>query len=796
MMAPFPKKAGLSLPDIPALRDVWAKSPVGGAREGESLIAYTAAVLERLAQLYQLRPMLATELEEPDLWHCLYWGTFLHDWGKAAIGFQEQLRPGGSRWGMRHEVLSLAFVDYVAPVGDPSRRWIAAVIVSHHRDADFLEREYAECDPEDDALWYMIREVREPSLTGLWEWLVRSGEAWFEELGLSKAGVRLPDLPPNPETTSVFQNRAFRSTHQLLGEFLNLVDDLRKDCSDGSARRAAILLRGLNITADHAGSAHTRPFPALPALTSEELLSTWSIQWGQRVTWETLHEHQRQCARSSSSIMLSAPTGSGKTESALLWAASHHRLHPPRLFYVLPYQASMNAMQARLSALYGEDQVGLQHGKARHALYRRFLEQEYRPEDAGRAARDAANLARLHHPPVRVLSPYQLLKAAYRLKGYEAVLADAYGGLFIGDEIHAYETKRLALIVGLFWHLASHYRARFCLMSATFPRLLREQLEEALPGVTMVSATPETFAAFRRHRVRIQPGVLAEHLDDIRRAAASGLATLVCCNTVRAAQEVYRALRDKPPGEGWRVELLHGRFNARDRLRKERELMERMGTRVARGDRRVLMVATQVVEVSLDIDFDLLFSEPAPLEALLQRFGRVNRGRRAPLRDVCIFDTPTPGQSIYDERLVARAVELLQREFGEEGAPLDEGLVSAWLDEIYSGEIGDAWREEYARELAEFEIAIMGTLYPFQADKALEDSFYKAFDGIEVLPASLADAYRERADMEPLAADELLVPVRYGQFARLNRDGKVRPNPDGPPIVDLPYTEEEGLLQG
>ena len=155
-MATFPKKAGLSLPDIPALRDVWAKSPVGGAREGESLIAHTAAVLERLAQLYQLRPMLATELEEPDLWHCLYWGTFLHDWGKAARGFQWQLRPGGSRWGMRHEVLSLAFVDYVAPVGDPSRRWIAAVIVSHHRDADFLEREYAECDPEDDALWYMI----------------------------------------------------------------------------------------------------------------------------------------------------------------------------------------------------------------------------------------------------------------------------------------------------------------------------------------------------------------------------------------------------------------------------------------------------------------------------------------------------------------------------------------------------------------------------------------------------------------------------------------------------------------
>ena len=104
------------------------------------------------------------------------------------------------------------------------------------------------------------------------------------------------------------------------------------------------------------------------------------------------------------------------------------------------------------------------------------------------------------------------------------------------------------------------------------------------------------------------------------------------------------------------------------------------------------MVATQVVEVSLDIDFDLLFSEPAPLRLTTAIWPGQPRSR-APLRDVCIFDTPTPGQSIYDERLVARAVELLQRRLARK-APLDEGLVSAWLDEIYSGEIGDAWRED------------------------------------------------------------------------------------------------------
>ena len=82
---------------------------------------------------------------------------------------------------------------------------------------------------------------------------------------------------------------------------------------------------------DHAGSAHTRPFPALPALTSEVAHVVYPM--GAEVTWETLHEHQRQCARSSSSIML-RPTGSA-TESARMAALTGCT---PRLF-LPPYQA-------------------------------------------------------------------------------------------------------------------------------------------------------------------------------------------------------------------------------------------------------------------------------------------------------------------------------------------------------------------------------------------------------------------------------------------------------------------------
>ena len=78
--------------------------------------------------------------------------------------------------------------------------------------------------------------------------------------------------------------------------------------------------------------------------------------------------------------------------------------------------------------------------------------------------------------------------------------------------------------------------------------------------------------------------------------------------------------------DGIPVELLHGRFNVRDRLAKEKFVRSVAGSK-SQHRRGIVLVATQVVEVSLDIDLDTIYSDPAPLEALVQRFGRINRRR-------------------------------------------------------------------------------------------------------------------------------------------------------------------------
>src|SRR5581483_220853 len=114
------------------------------------------------------------------------------------------------------------------------------------------------------------------------------------------------------------------------------------------------------------------------------------------------------------------------------WAANQREPDgppAPRLFYVLPYQASMNAMQLRLEGQFGERNVALQHGKARQALYRRYLERDQTPTRAAWSARADHDLVRLLVPPVRVLSPYQILRSFYGLRGFEAALADLHGAL-------------------------------------------------------------------------------------------------------------------------------------------------------------------------------------------------------------------------------------------------------------------------------------------------------------------------------------------------------------------------------
>ena len=297
-----------------------------------------------------------------------------------------------------------------------------------------------------------------------------------------------------------------------------------------------------------------------------------------------------------------------------------------------------------------------------------------------------------------------------------------------------------------------------------------------------ITASDDLYREFRRHKLVLRYGELLseENLDHIADTARGGQTVLVCCNTISRAQTAWKELKRRLEGQV-RIELLHGKFNGKDRLEKERIVRDATGSRSTARVKSIVLVATQVVEVSLDIDLDVIFTDPAPLEALLQRFGRVNRQRLKEFAPVYVFCEPIPEKPRpYEPELIRAALDILEE---QDGNYIDEAQVSTWLDRVYARpEIAEPWLTTYQREYQEFtEIALMN-LRAFQSDDALEDLFYQAFESVDVLPEDLYAEYLDAREQSPIEASQLLVPLHYTMFGRLKGEGRG-------------YTDEEGKLK-
>ncbi len=367
---------------------------------------------------------------------------------------------------------------------------------------------------------------------------------------------------------------------------------------------------------------------------------------------------ERVAAEGFGLAIVEAPTGEGKTEAAFALAEPARSAGGGVCFF-LPTMATANGLYPRVRGFLADD-VRLAHSQA--WLYRDAGDTVPNPgdEESQIEAEDwLAGSKRTLLAPYTVGTIDQGLMGALRVKhGFVRLFALA-GKVVVVDEVHAYDVYMSDLLETLLGWL----RALGCqvvLLSATLPAARRAALfkawgaepgeAEEYPCLSWTegdgAAHSEGFGVSRRKplALRLREPTDAEAweqgasriLDRVREHG--GLGALVL-NTVGGAQSAYDWLRRAAEGAEIDVLIFHVRYTAEDRKIKENKVLARFGKEGLR-DRPAILVATQVVEQSLDLDFDHMVSALAPIDLLIQRAGRLHRHRRHVDGTLCAGDEP------------------------------------------------------------------------------------------------------------------------------------------------------------
>lgn len=403
--------------------------------------------------------------------------------------------------------------------------------------------------------------------------------------------------------------------------------------------------------------------------------------------------------------------------------------------------------------------------------------------------RAIAGAMRLFKQRVRVATPHQLLRASLAGPSYASVLLEQANCMFVLDELHAYDPETFGRICAAM-RLWEQLGSRVAVLSATLAPPMIDLVNDSLSQpVTVRRAAPGTAPV--RHRLVLDDEALTApaSLDRIRGWLGDGHSVLVVANTVRTAQHLFRELAPVPDDEN--AVLLHSRFRLRDRALIEKRVKQRHPERQP-GDPALrgggLTVSTQVLEISLCLDYDRGVSELAPVEAIAQRAGRVNRRGRHPDGTVEFRVHAVESHLPYDQGAID-AARLALREW--DGELLGEEATEDWLNVAYATPWGLDWADKARDSRDAFSRTFLRFTSPFEDRSEFAERLEENFDTTEILLRQDLPEYRDAlSEGDPLSAADLLIPVslrqRFVLRAEYNKELGVW-------VTDAPYSPRTGL---
>jgi len=567
----------------------------------------------------------------------------LHDVGKISPGFQRQC----SAWLQKHNLPPLFGIGHEEDHGKISQRTLqemlkdeklfpwAVIVGAHHG---------------------LLKNNRIPPLAD-------GGEGWEAERKrliheLMNDFGPLPDGLMDSENTALWYNAGLIAVSDWLASDERMFPPSQKMEEHEIRKRALVLLEKIGFRARRF-SDNTSFGDLFPKLKGGP---------------NPLQKSLMNIVTKPGIFVVEAPMGSGKTEAALAAAAQLiANGQAAGLYFALPTQATSNSIHTRVKEFIAR----LSPDTPTHLIHSASWLHDSSPAIQGRQCANQKNgeypfegTNWFASPRRALLAPFgvgtvdQALLGTLAVKHFFVRLFGLAGKVVILDEVHSYDLYTGTLVDRLIKRLQDA-GSTIIILSATLTAARRAQLlgcpsdsynshdQQAYP---LISARigdkfiEQPVPLDSSKKVRILFDNYANLLEQAIQKAKEGLAVLWIRNSVADAQETYRHLCGNNHEGGPEIGLLHSRFPHFRRITLENLWLERLGKEpVKRPPKGCILVATQVMEQSVDVDADLLISDLAPTDMLLQRIGRLWRHSR-----------PRPkGCNTPECRIVLPALDLL-----------------------------------------------------------------------------------------------------------------------------------------
>jgi len=602
---------------------------------------------------------------------------YLHDVGKLTKEFQENIKAGKHSNVYPHPLYSLSILNKIELENLLEVPIEELAILSHH--SQLYDNLYSDLEHQFKNGTFLSEDIKA---------FLENAKIAYEELNFSRffkfSGLTFSSIPEKAKLTELWKLRK-----RLWVETKRYINTHKKERA--KIKSIFSFLFALLQLADDYSSAYFSDFAKGRDGIFESVLKNPEI-YVPKLSLDgpvkcifgeyTPYKFQKELYEKSPKFaMLFAPCGRGKTEAALLWALGVlENYKRNKIVLAMPTQVTSNAMYDRLVKLFGRENVGLFHGKS-------FIKLGESLEEVSEEEKDLEEIksenfkGNIFFKPITVTTvDHVIYSFVHGFSQADFALGNLQNAVIIFDEVHYYEKQTLEHIITLL-DILREMDIPHLLMSGTLPDFLIKRLKgyDLIIDRDGLEHTPFKLEYHNNMLVWKENGewkVNEKIINEIVENYKKGETQFVILNTVERAKQFYKALKEKMSAV-----LYHSQFAYKDRVLKENEILELEQER-KRLKKPYVLVATQVIEVSLDISSDIMYSELAPPDALGQRAGRLHRkgktwkenGKEFKLKVFLPYN-----QNPYEENLMHTTLSTVKKY----EKPLNYADIKDFVDEVY-----------------------------------------------------------------------------------------------------------------